>query len=99
VTRIKFEWEAIDSQTLRAKVLGGWLVRYHSHSGAVSMTLVPDPEHKWAVEIPSTQLSRSRERLAKLEHDVKDPYLEANIKGEVEEEIENLRRFINQHGL
>ena len=95
--KILFKWEAIDAQTLRTRVPGGWLVRYHSHSGGVSMTLVPDPTHQWEVEVPAELLSQYKTRLEKLEHKILDPYLEANVKGEVEEEIQTLKQFISQH--
>ncbi|MDH4249349.1 MAG: hypothetical protein OEW39_16200 [Deltaproteobacteria bacterium] len=93
---ILFEWEALDAQTLRARVIGGWLVRYHSHSGGVAMNLVPDPDHQWAVEVPANLLSQYQTRLEKLERRVLDPYLDANVKGEVEEEIQTLKQFISQ---
>ena len=95
--KIPFKWEAIDAQTLRAQVPGGWLVRYHSHSGGVSMTLVPDPAHDWRVEVPAELLSEYKTRLEKLERLIQDPYLEANVKGEVEEEVQTLKKFISQH--
>ena len=95
--KILFEWEAIDAQTLRTRVPGGWLVRYHSHSGGIAMTMVQDPQHLWQVEVPTELLSQYRTRLETLERKVQDPYLEADVKGEVEEEIQTLKRFISQH--
>jgi len=78
-------------------VQGGWLVRYQSHSGGVSMVTVPDPEHHWEVEISQQMLDMCRERLEKLERKIKDPYQEANIRGEMEEEIQTLRKLIEQN--
>ena len=58
------EWEEIDSYHRRAKVHGGWLVKAYEDvfhladlqkgdgwDWRVSMTFVPDPDHKW--EIPT----------------------------------------------
>jgi hypothetical protein len=55
------EWEEIDLYTDRAKILGGWIVRYIITSNfwnsggencvqAPSITFVPDPEHKWEIK-------------------------------------------------
>lgn len=96
--KIPFSWEVMDAQTLRAKVLGGWLVRIHGSSGSVAITMVPDPQHKWEVEVPPEVVVSARERLEKLEREVRDPYLDDNIRAEMEEEMGNLRRFINEHG-
>lgn len=51
------EWETIsddrvtDIVTERAKILGGWLVRFWFATGLGNgqsgMTFVPDPKHKW----------------------------------------------------
>ena len=59
---MKFEFEKIDNYHMRAKVLGGWLVKaiedvYHKDSfGAatgydrrVAMAFVPDPKHSWNI--------------------------------------------------
>lgn len=95
---LEFSWEVIDAQTLRAKVVGGWLVRFHSHTGVVAMTFVPDPKHQWEVDIPDSVIQASRKRLEKLEHDLHDPYIDDAIKTEMQSEAANLRRFIEQRG-
>jgi hypothetical protein len=95
--KLPFKWEVIDAQTLRAKVPGGWLVRYHSHTGPVAMTVVADPKHDWEVEVLPEAVEVARERLTKLEHDLQDPYVDDAIKSEMQDEIANLRRFIEQH--
>ncbi len=94
---IPFAWEVIDAQTLRAMVPGGWLVRFHSHTGAVALTMVPDPEHAWEVEIPPEIIEESATTLVSLEKDLQDPYIDDQIKAEKQAEAENLRRFIQQH--
>ena len=61
---MKFEWELIKadpkSDTLRAKVLGGWIVnqvnylkdnRGHDMGISDSMVFVPDPKHEWKIEL------------------------------------------------
>ena len=56
------KWEQIDPTTERAKIKGGWLVRFSYFYwddgsefgygyGYGGMTFVPDPEYKWN-EIP-----------------------------------------------
>ena len=95
--KLEFSWEAIDSQTLRAKVPGGWLLRFQGHTGATALTFVPDPKHGWEVVVPGEVMEKSRVHLEKLEHDLNDPYIETGIKSEMKAEAENLRRFIDQH--
>ena len=95
--KLKFDWEAMDAQTLRAKVEGGWLVRFHSPTGAVALTMVPDPKHNWEVEISADLVNEYRERLIRLEHNVQDPYVDQNIREELKEEIKNLKHFLEQH--
>jgi hypothetical protein len=95
--KIPFYWEVMDAQTLRAKVLGGWLVRFHGSSGDVSLTIVPDPEHQWEVVVPQEVVQASRQRLAELEAHSRDPYLDDGIRAEMEDEMSNLRRFIGLH--
>jgi hypothetical protein len=36
--------------TERAKVPGGWLLRFDYAGGAGGMTFVPDPKHNWPLE-------------------------------------------------
>jgi hypothetical protein len=95
--KIEFVWEVMDAQTLRARILGGWLVRFHGSSGDVSLTVVPDPKHEWEVVVPPSVVASSRVRLAKLEQDSRDPYLDDGIRAEMEDEMNNLRRFIGLH--
>ena len=95
--KIEFRWEVIDAQTLRAKVAGGWLVRFHSHTGAVAMNMVADPKHLWTVEVPKESIAAARKRLDKMESDLKDPYIEDAIKAEMREEIDHLRLFVDSH--
>ena len=65
--KIEFEWEQIDwtdpgTITMRAKVIGGWLVcNWTNKSGGTknfsqsqSMTFVPDRDHEWHV-LPSVK--------------------------------------------
>ena len=92
--KVPFAWEALDAQTLRAKTVGGWIIRYHSRAGTVSMTFVPDPKHSWEVEVPPETLAEAKVRLTKLEEQAKDPYREESLRTEMEEEITNLRHFL-----
>lgn len=60
------EWEPIDGYRsrseyivhtcFRAKVHGGWLVRYEKKTAngpTIALTFVPDPEHEWVEEEPT----------------------------------------------
>lgn len=57
---MKFEWNKIQSHTHghydthRAKVIGGWLVRYTERTAPdfdnMAMVFIPDPYHNWNVD-------------------------------------------------
>lgn len=53
--KIKFEWETLDAQCQRVKVIGGWVLRSHdvddcnSEYTVESMVFIPDPEHRWKI--------------------------------------------------
>jgi hypothetical protein len=63
----------------------------------VALTVVPDPDHAWEVVVPPEVVTSSRERLAGLEQQSRDPYLDDGIRAEMENEMTNLRRFIGLH--
>ena len=59
---MKFEWETIlsegdvtwASRTVRARVYGGWIVMTTStlnYQLSQSSIFVPDPKHKWEVDV------------------------------------------------
>lgn len=37
----------VASRLYRAKVPGGWLLKYDERDGAAGLTFMPDPEHAW----------------------------------------------------
>lgn len=56
--KIEWQWEKLDENTLRAKVIGGWLVNYmitiDNEKGkdigiSQSMQFVADRDHEWAI--------------------------------------------------
>lgn len=55
---MKFEWELIAKDTgvysyeytRRAKVKGGWLVKFDSCDG-VAMQFIPDEYHSWKIDV------------------------------------------------
>ena len=47
--KIKFEWEYLDDETTRAKVIGGWIIRSYD-GNCESMVFVKDPLHVWEFE-------------------------------------------------
>lgn len=49
--KIKFEWEEIDTNTQRAKVIGGWIITYSfMFADGVAMQFIPDPLHTWQID-------------------------------------------------
>lgn len=62
--RIEWEWEKLDTNTFRAKVIGGWIIRCiggflrnevvsvkeaKNLSMSESMTFIPDRDHEWHI--------------------------------------------------
>jgi len=41
-------WETIDTDSERARVHGGWIVRVRQN-GAMAICFVPDPMHGWTL--------------------------------------------------
>lgn len=54
--KIEWEWEALDCDTARAKVIGGWLVKTgwcpKGKDVALSTVFVADRDHEWHVIPP-----------------------------------------------
>lgn len=65
--KIEWQWEKLDANTLRAKVIGGWILRCVGGLQPVgivpvkeaktlplseSMVFVPDRDHEWAIIAP-----------------------------------------------
>jgi hypothetical protein len=42
--KFEFEWERLDSDTFRARVIGGWILRYEE-----SIVFIQDRDHQWSV--------------------------------------------------
>jgi hypothetical protein len=59
-TRIEWEWERLDANTSRAKVIGGWMVRSEwatNKSGvALSSMFVADKDHCWNILQPAKEI-------------------------------------------
>lgn len=50
---MKFEWEQVsdnDYKTFRAKVIGGWLVRYVGLDGHSTMCFIEDRHYTWVID-------------------------------------------------
>lgn len=58
---MKFEWELLDKNTRRAKVIGGWVMLHEKHALASkngqdsilcseSMVFVSDHNHEWVID-------------------------------------------------
>lgn len=53
---IKFEWERLDNECQRAKVIGGWIVRSrdvddcNTQYTVESMVFVSDVKHEWKIK-------------------------------------------------
>lgn len=54
MAKIKFEWETVDTDTFRAKVLGGWVMRFDNEIGhntwSSSTLFIPDINHDWEID-------------------------------------------------
>ena len=45
--KIVWDWEQIDKNTKRVKVLGGWLVHHSASKGSECMWFAPDQDWQW----------------------------------------------------
>jgi len=79
--RIEWQWEVLDTNTARAKVMGGWLVLHLQQTfgsnetskkadikiiNSESMVFIPDREHEWTVIPPiDTTVATAKNQLAK----------------------------------
>lgn len=60
---MKFQWEKLDSECQRAKVIGGWVLRSrdvddcNTHYTVESMVFIHDPKHEWNIEVRESELS------------------------------------------
>jgi len=50
-TRLPWQWEALDDETSRAKVIGGWVLCHKTGSKSESMVFIQDKEHAWGFPI------------------------------------------------
>ena len=51
--KIPFEWQDLKAGGARAKVIGGWILNFWTHSElqvSESSVFISDPEHKWETE-------------------------------------------------
>lgn len=64
--KLNFEWEELDKNTKRAKVIGGWILHHDKHALAAkgkeshilcseSMVFIPDPGFQWRIEKPKEE--------------------------------------------
>lgn len=51
-TRLDWEWDALDEETSRAKVYGGWILCHKTGTKSESMVFVADREHVWHIMPP-----------------------------------------------
>ena len=55
--KIPFKWERLDEGTVRAKVIGGWIVYTSDHDDetgncvGAGMVFIPDVNHEWEVHL------------------------------------------------
>ena len=66
--KIEWVWEVLDEFTKRAKVIGGWVIIYGSHTntGAISnaMIFVADRDHVWEIAPPKVDAKTEQSILA-----------------------------------
>ena len=69
--RIEWQWEKLDDCTMRARVIGGWLIStapftpsgskaYPSHSAI----FIPDPNHEWSILKPISEQPQNKSNVA-----------------------------------
>ena len=67
--RLEWEWETLDDNSCRAKVIGGWLVRHWSNDGrritSDTMVFVADRDHEWSILTPKADPIVERSAIAK----------------------------------
>ena len=49
--KISWEWEKIDENTARAKVIGGWILK-HVEAKQVNLIFLADRDHEWVIVAP-----------------------------------------------
>lgn len=54
-TKLKWEWEALDDETSRVKVVGGWLVCHKTSTKSESMVFIADHNHQWHILVPQVE--------------------------------------------
>lgn len=53
--KIAFEWEKLDEDTTRAKIIGGWIIYISDHDDETGnpvgacMVFIPDTNHEWKI--------------------------------------------------
>lgn len=58
VKKVSWKWEKVDENTVRTKVIGGWLVHTMATLNgknptiSASMVFVPDRDHEWTLVPP-----------------------------------------------
>jgi hypothetical protein len=58
--KLPWEWEKLDTETFRAKVVGGWVLKSISMGRKCqSMTFVHDIDHEWMIMQPHTNQVKS----------------------------------------
>ena len=55
--KLQWKWERLDNNTIRAKVIGGWILCHYStrmikqnlEETSESMSFIPDRDHEWII--------------------------------------------------
>lgn len=80
IKKLQWGWERLDENTMRAKVIGGWIIRCiggllkaevvtvkeaRNIPMSESMIFVSDPEHQWTIVQPKVDPLIERSTIAK----------------------------------
>jgi len=81
IKKMQWNWERLDANTYRAKVIGGWIVLHCGGANSCSDTLssaelkklplsesmvfMPDRDHEWTIVTPKADIQVEKSALAK----------------------------------
>ena len=62
--KMEWQWEKLDDNTFRAKVIGGWLIKC-IEGKALAVTFLPDKDHEYMVIDPLKPEVRAKSEIPK----------------------------------
>ena len=63
IIKMQWEWEFIDDNTQRAKVIGGWILRLLESKGKWTQPIfIADKDHVWTITKPITEVEQQKNK-------------------------------------